>query len=681
MTLFSQELTPLRALTTAMAETGIRRLMVITGQPCWCSEQCALLRATLHGDWLWVGDNPETENGCRPGALHNLLGREFLHAVFDAREGFNCEAFAALAGTLSAGSWLVLLLPPLAEWPDRVDADSARWVDQKTAIPTPKFARRFLQNLQDHYSATLVWQENQPVHLPVALTLPLWRPADGAPLAEQAALLERIIAMPQGVAVVTAARGRGKSALAGMLIRRGPGSVIVSAPSRASTDVIASHAGQPLDFMAPDALLVAKHQQTAPLADWLIVDEAAAIPGPLLYRMIAGFPRVLLITTVQGYEGTGRGFLLKLCAALPGVRMHSLSHPVRWAPGCPLEQFISDLFLFDEQPAPVLSANISAGSVTVARAAPEQDAEIYRLLTSAHYKTSPLDLRRMLDAPGQHVFQAQWQSALCGALWAVDEGGLPASLSLAIWAGRRRPGGNLVAQSLAAHGGSPLAATLYGWRISRIAVLAAFQHQGIGRQLVAHMVATAPVRCDYLSVSFGFTDTLWRFWSQAGFSLVRTGTSLEASSGCYTAMALLPLTAQGQALVAHETRRLARDVAWLQPWVTIDIPVIARENNDPDEDVLDEDDWLELAGFAFAHRPLMACCGSLNRLLMVCPLPLEALRGALVARHSSGELCRQSGLPGRKALLVRQREEASCALAWCDAVKTAHLKQYVAQMT
>ena len=97
------------------------------------------------------------------------------------------------------------------------------------------------------------------------------------------------------------------------------------------------------------------------------------------------------------------------------------------------------LFLFDEQPIPALSTVISADSVTVGQAVPDQDAEIYRLLTSAHYKTSPLDLRRMLDAPGQHVFQAQWQSVLCGALWVVEEGGLPASLSQAVWAGRRRP--------------------------------------------------------------------------------------------------------------------------------------------------------------------------------------------------------------------------------------------------
>ncbi len=72
----------------------------------------------------------------------------------------------------------------------------------------------------------------------------------------------------------------------------------------------------------------------------------------------------------------------------------------------------------------------------------------------------PLDLRRMMDAPGQHFAVAQAGAEIAGALWLVEEGGLPPELSRAVWAGFRRPRGNLVAQSLAAHGGSPLAATL-----------------------------------------------------------------------------------------------------------------------------------------------------------------------------------------------------------------------------
>lgn len=95
---------------------------------------------------------------------------------------------------------------------------------------------------------------------------------------------------------------------------------------------------------------------------------------------------------------------------------------------------------------------------------------VYQLLSGAHYRTSPLDLRRMMDAPGQHFLQATANNRVAGALWLVEEGGLSAELSQAVWCGFRRPRGNLVAQSLAAHGSDPLAATLVGRRVSRIAV-------------------------------------------------------------------------------------------------------------------------------------------------------------------------------------------------------------------
>ena len=43
------------------------------------------------------------------------------------------------------------------------------------------------------------------------------------------------------------------------------------------TDVLAQFAGEKFRFIAPDALLASDEQ-----ADWLVVDEAAAIPAPLL---------------------------------------------------------------------------------------------------------------------------------------------------------------------------------------------------------------------------------------------------------------------------------------------------------------------------------------------------------------------------------------------------------------
>lgn len=603
-----------------------------------------------------------------------MLGREFQHAVFDARLGLDAAALAALSGMLKAGSWLLLLTPNWPRWPSLPDEDSSRWSDTPHAIPVPHFVSH-LQRCIRQDSESVLWQQHEPLILNRFAFRPDWQPASGAPEQEQAAILVELADLQQGVAVVTAARGRGKSALAGMLVSSSSGACLVTAPAKAATDVLANYAGESFHFMAPDAL-VAENELSA--YDWLVVDEAAAIPAPLLRQLIERFPRALLTTTVQGYEGTGRGFLLKFCATLPSFRRFTLDTPIRWAQNDPLEQVVDRIMLFDEpdlehfpQGDPVLQVVEQAGWSQK----PEQLQQMYRLLSGAHYRTSPLDWRRMLDAPGQHFIAANMGELCAGALWMVEEGGLNENLSRNVWAGFRRPRGNLVAQSLAAHGGSPLAATLRGLRISRIAVHPLRQREHIGASMIQFARQAAKARYDYLSVSFGYTDELWRFWQRCGFELVRIGSHKEASSGCYSAMALLPLTAEGHALTSNERQRLQRDWPWQNVWLELSLPLTT---DSPTE--LLAADWEELSGFAFAHRPLEACLGALNRLLLASPLPLHGLRGRLERRESSEILSQRLGLSGKKALLAMLREEARSALENLDQARAEALRNGILQL-
>ena len=664
------ELTALHTLTAQMKREGIRRLLVLSGEERWCFDHALKLRDALPGDWLWISPQPDAENHCSPSALQTLLGREFRHAVFDARHGFDAAAFAALSGTLKAGSWLVLLLPVWDEWENQPDADSLRWSDCPDPIATPHFVQHFKRVLTANNDAIL-WRQNQPFSLAHFTPRTDWHPATGAPQPEQQQLLQQLLTMPPGVAAVTAARGRGKSALAGQLISRIAGSAIVTAPAKAATDVLAQFAGEKFRFIAPDALLASDEQ-----ADWLVVDEAAAIPAPLLYQLVSRFPRTLLTTTVQGYEGTGRGFLLKFCARFPHLHHFELQQPIRWAQGCPLEKMVSEALVFDDENfthTPQGNIVISAFEQTLWRSEPQTPLKVYQLLSGAHYRTSPLDLRRMMDAPGQHFLQAAGENEIAGALWLVDEGGLSQQLSQAVWAGFRRPRGNLVAQSLAAHGSNPLAATLRGRRVSRIAVHPTRQREGTGRQLIAGALQYIH-DLDYLSVSFGYTEELWRFWQRCGFVLVRMGNHREASSGCYTAMALLPMSDAGKQLAEREHYRLRRDAQALAQWNGETLPV------DPLNDaILSDDDWLELAGFAFAHRPLLTSLGCLMRLLQTSELALPALRGRLQKNVSDAQLCTTLKLSGRKMLLVRQREEAAQALFALNDVRTERLRDRITQ--
>lgn len=633
-----------------LERTGQRRLVVLSGDEQWTLSQAAALRETLPGDWVWLDERPSK-------AISSLLGREFRHAVFDASAGFDVAAFAALSGTLSAGSLLVLRVPPLAHWAEHPDQDSLRWSDSAEAIATPHFVRHFCRTIAADPDA-IVWLQGHPLSLPPFPDAPDWLPASGGPQREQAEILNVLEGMSPGIVAVTAARGRGKSALAGMLLNRIAGSAVVTAPAKGATDVIARFAGEHFNFMAPDALLASSLQ-----ADWLIVDEAAAIPGPLLEKLVLRFPRVLLTTTVQGYEGTGRGFLLKFCARFTGLQRFSLSVPIRWAAGCPLERVVASALLFDD----TLLDRRPEGEVCLTSLEPEAwerqpalTTGVYELLCAAHYRTSPLDLRRMMDAPGQHFAVAQTDSDIAGALWLVDEGGLSPELSRAVWAGYRRPRGNLVAQSLAAHGGAPLAATLKGRRVTRIAVHPYRQREGIGQALIRNASGE-----DYLSVSFGYTDELWHFWQQCGFVLVRMGSHREASSGCFTAMALLPLSKAGHQLCEQAQLRLQRDARVLSAWNGEKIPV-----DDGWEATLNNDDWLELAGFAFAHRAFSTSVAALTRLLLSVDTPLPALRDKMAGKADD---------LGRKALLAKLRSETAQALESLDKARCQQLKNAILQ--
>lgn len=456
----------------ALKQAGIRRVLTISGDRDWCVKQADALRQALPGEWPWVG---KTAPGAvlAPTQLKGKLGQEFLHGVFDAHDGLDAEALAILAGTLKAGSWLLLLVPEWEAWPNCPDADSLRWSESAEAIATPAFIRRLRSALLSDGEAAL-WRQSMPLNLPPIRTRPAWHAPDGRPTQGQQEILRQLQAARHATYVITAPRGRGKSTLAGLFAQQCRERCWVVAPSRAASDVLLRQSGDAISFWSPDNLL-SHCRQHGGSAEWLLIDEAAAIPSSVLTEMLSYFPHVLMTTTVLGYEGTGRGFWLKFCAGLSDCKMLELSEPLRWATDDPLERLLDHIMLFQAENR--LAGQRLTAPVTLVHDEttdwsrfPARLEQCYGLLCSAHYRTSPLDLRRLLDAPGMHLATARSGDSLCGIIWSVDEGGLDAGLARDVWAGRRRPRGNLVAQSLAAHGNLWTAPQLRSRRISRIAV-------------------------------------------------------------------------------------------------------------------------------------------------------------------------------------------------------------------
>ncbi|WP_150539740.1 GNAT family N-acetyltransferase [Actinobacillus vicugnae] len=526
-----------------------------------------------------------------------FLGQEHPYAIYDMRTpngvSLNLDALAIIAGTIQAQGSLYLICPEWHTLEQQPDTDSVRWNAGKM-IATPHFYQYFkalahkfgflYQNLVDTHFSPITASLSQAENL----------------TAEQQNILEKLPLDPAAIHLITAPRGRGKSTLAGKLAQQLAQSeaVLISARSHSVLPSFWKSVMQDIPFFAPDHLL--QKIATAQISpnSWLFIDEAASLPLPILHQLCAYFDKVVLTTTIHNYEGTGRGFSLKFTQQLnKPYREWQLTKALRWHEDDPLEQFIDQLLVM----SPPTEANTYA--------------EFYHLLAEAHYKTTPTDLRRLFDAQDQIFHRVSENGKLLAGIWAVPEGGLAQELSEAIWRGERRPQGNLVAQYLCYQANLIEACQLRSVRISRIAVQPTWQQQGMGKRSISEFILQKIPQIqplfDYVSVSFGLTEHLLHFWQQCGFQLVQITPTKEASSGYHSAMMLYPISAKGQQFVQQAVMQFERDLA-LQPFYSnlqnlLQIQPLVQPQ-------MDEKDWQNLHGFAFAQRSFATSYVSLTRL-------------------------------------------------------------------
>ncbi|MDO6562188.1 GNAT family N-acetyltransferase [Amphritea sp. 1_MG-2023] len=603
-----------------------RLLVVLSGSQAWCQTQMTGFAESTLADhdvanrWLWIGDAvsgltpPTSVKSVAAKQAHQWLGQERDGIVFDCWSGFNPNGFGQVVGTLVAGGLFILITPSLAQWQRFNDPEY-----QQLAVPpfsVDDVGRRFIRHLQNtiaaasellHFDEAMSTAElaeviahdaldrsvnsvkRTPIEADQSVSCMLhdtlqspFKTQD-----QQHAVLKCLPIMSQSraVTVITADRGRGKSAALGILTARlmqpyaqtmghPPLEIIITAPSRGAIQVavgllenqLSSLSSRERDswrvgasrlrFMLPDQLV-----QQRPVADLLLVDEAAAIPAPVLLNLL-DYPRVIFASTVHGYEGTGQGFAVRFMPYLdrlvPQRQLLRLQQPVRWAAGDPLERFSYQALLLDAEPAHLASQPVKGLAYCfrpLDRDALLRDSrllkQLFGLLILAHYRTTPGDLRILLDSPNIEIWagfseQAGEQTLVAAALLAY-EGPIDAPLASAIMHGTRRPKGQLIPQTLLAHCQLPAAANCRGLRVMRIAVHPQRQRLGIGTQLLT-AIEQGCTDIDWLGASFGATPVLCHFWQQFGLQLQRLGHHRDKVSGTQAAVMLRGISAAGIAL-------------------------------------------------------------------------------------------------------------------------------------
>ena len=532
-----------------------RHILVITGEHDKSLEYAKKITSEL--DSVEVLDQKKASG---------FLGQELDAVIFSMHEQFDANAFGAITGTIRGGGYLVLLRPI------KLSASSL-------------FLTRFNQILENapqvHFLERNFEEELQLPDPPRNNFAQVFATPDQENAV--AAIIKVVTGHRRRPLVITSDRGRGKSAALGIaaaeLAKRGIKNIIICAPSKKTAAMVFKHAElsfvisnkdeheSNLSFFSPDEL-----QQQKPKADLVLIDEAAAIPMPLLTGFLKQYSRIVFASTQHGYEGCGRGFAINFRKVLdseaPEWKNCELKTPIRWNKDDTLEQFTFDALLLNAEAIDEsVVKNISVSDCDLSQInkqkllSPINNGnsrlkQLFGLLISAHYQTKPSDFMQLLDDDSVSIYCLEANDAIVAVAIIMAEGNIDPELSTDIFAGKRRLQGHLVAQALSSNIGIESAIELSGERISRIAVHPNLQDQGLGTYLLQQLIKKSSA--DYLSTSYGATEPLLNFWQNSGFLPVHLGIKRDASSGAHSVIMLYPKNANGQKLTIQAQFNFSR---------------------------------------------------------------------------------------------------------------------------
>ena len=578
------------------------------------------------------------ENSIPPEKASLKLGEEHDGVIFDARDRFDANALGIVSGVLCGGGLLIIFLPEKDKW--------LKW--------NSRYMKHFKSLLAGREGVYYI-DENSEVEESLLSITPKQINPENIPepykSIEQKHTVEKlaysISTESDACAVLTAGRGRGKTSSLGLLVANlvsaGTYKVLVTSPRKSITEPFFKHLikqcpeaiksrygyeinRSSVDFIAPDELLNKK-----PVADLILVDEAAAIPLPMLKELLNSYPKIIFSTTTHGYEGTGRGFVLKFYELLNNCRENwlkmELHQPIRWREDDFLERWIEDVLFLNTITAEVsiipdhpTECRFEQVDRDILLSDKNKMSCIFSLLVFAHYKTSPADFQYLLDDESVRIYSLSYMGCVLGVLAISEEGGFDIDLSSDIYKGKRRPKGHLLAQTLCFHAGYKSAAQLKYARVMRIAIHPHVQRLGLGHYFIQQVVKQERNHdVDIFGSSFSSTLELLKFWKNAGFSILRFGFSRDHVTASYAAVVGLGLSTQGDMVVNALSRKFERNLnAWQQgPLSSLadDIKDYLHSNIQLYDQSFSISDYEDVNSFANYNRNYEACMPAINRFI------------------------------------------------------------------
>ena len=580
-----------------------RRMLVVSGNDDFCEAAIRNIQAFVDevssiSVVNFTGDTLKGKN------RKQVLGSECDIATLDCRDSFKPGDVMAVAGIVKRSGCLILVCPALSEWVNNI---SVSFVSEGFTLTQSRYLERFIKHLRNndyvafHTEEKTTLPDTAMFRISEGLTSNVYRGSLFKSEEQEQAYsrLYQAHSLNKLNALITAPRGRGKSSLLGIfiesLIRQGKNVLLTSERfdnvknvlSRIQQHEIAGvKTQQPSTANIQSQLSLGDKNETTTLGivkwvppdsallyttedekyDVVIVDEAASIPLPDVYRIIANHKQWVLSTTLLGYEGSGSGFVHKLIPSLPPSAIHlRLSTPLRWFKNDPVEAFFNNVCLFEDDESCLTQGQIEAisnGKTTekydffISTFASLEELELQQimsLLALAHYQTTPDDFMRLIDSPDVLVAILKLSGyVIAAAIINIEGGEYLRDTAFGIASGKRRPKGHLGAQRLTLLSAEAKVATFNYWRINRIAVNTKVQDKGIGSLLLKKVNKEAQKQSvDAICTSYGTTQRLDNFWTRNGFEIVDYGRKPNKASGETSALAVLPHTKKAKQLVSE----------------------------------------------------------------------------------------------------------------------------------
>lgn len=278
-------------------------------------------------------------------------------------------------------------------------------------------------------------------------------------------------------------------------------------------------------------------------AELLVIDEAAAIPLPLVKNLMGPY-LVFMSSTINGYEGTGRSLSLKLIQQLReqsrgrsktsvedqviadrstgkeaknenfgagrSLREITLSEPIRYQRGDAVEKWLNKLLCLDAtlpksnlaargcpHPSQCELLHVNRDTLFSFHPVPEKFLQqMMALYVASHYKNSPNDLQLMSDAPAHQLFvlvppvdeqSNRAPEPLC-VIQVALEGQISRESVLQSLSRGQRAGGDLIPWLVSQQFQEETFAGLSGARVVRIATNPDYINMGYGTRALQLLV-------------------------------------------------------------------------------------------------------------------------------------------------------------------------------------------------